>query len=292
MGRLHGLLAEDLKEGAATSSVRAFAALDSLARALERVGLRRAVFAAAHVVRRVAPVRRLEVELDGLRIGGGLEHRRLLETVRRGAFEPGPLRVFRSLVPPGGAVVDVGANIGIYTVVAAQAAGPRGRVLALEPDPATFLRLAENVRANGFAERVHLRAEAAGAAPGEARLHRDSEPMFSTLSPRLGDRRRDPVAVPVVRLDDLDGAADADVVKIDVAGTELDVLRGMEGLLARRHARVLVEVSPVSVDAGLDLADVAAFLRERAYRVEAIDDATGALVPPQPPTARLLATPE
>ena len=67
-----------------------------------------------------------------------------------GVHEPAETRTIREQVPPGGSFVDVGANIGYYTVLAAIVAGPGGRVYGFEPEPVNFRTLKKNIELNGL----------------------------------------------------------------------------------------------------------------------------------------------
>src|SRR5688572_5258274 len=71
-----------------------------------------------------------------------------------GAYEPIETYLFRLLLRPGMVVVDVGANVGLYTLIAAGEVGVRGEVHAFEPVPETFERLVDHVMVNGVADIV------------------------------------------------------------------------------------------------------------------------------------------
>ncbi len=150
-------------------------------------------------------------------------------------------RIFEALIRPGDRVVDVGANLGVFTLLASRSAGPGGEVFALEPEPSLADLLEENVE-GARAANVRVLRLAAGAARGRATLA--CSPVNS------GDNRLDPgfaapgVEVEVAPLDELVGG-EVDFVKIDVQGREADVLAGMRGLLGRSpRARLLLEYSP------------------------------------------------
>jgi len=160
----------------------------------------------------------------------------------------GNLRMHRLLdrwVNPGSTVIDVGANIGYNTIRAAQRAGPRGRVVALEPTPDNLAVLRENVAASGLAN-VVIEAVAAGRAAGTRDFFvRGEKSAVNSLFPdSCYARVTDVLRVRVVPLDELvDGVAD--VVKIDVEGAELDVLEGMPRLLRSPRAVLIVEWHPL-----------------------------------------------
>src|SRR5919109_3585908 len=92
----------------------------------------------------------VEIEVGGLRISGPAESWRVLSQIELGALEPHEVSLFTDAVAQGAVVLDVGANIGWYTLLAARAAGPSGHVYSFEPDPRTLPSLEQNVRANGF----------------------------------------------------------------------------------------------------------------------------------------------
>jgi FkbM family methyltransferase len=147
----------------------------------------------------------------------------------------------------GGDFVDVGAHIGMYTVAAALALRDRGRVLAFEPNPAARLQLEENVRVNGC-DNVIVSGRAVADAVGETFLHVPDtpDPSFSSLEAgRFSEGEG--VRVETTTLDcELEAVGLRPVmVKVDVEGSELRVLAGMERTLDARPV-LLVEVSAES----------------------------------------------
>lgn len=159
-----------------------------------------------------------------------------------GTCEPSLARACGDLVEPGGRVVDVGANLGYFSVLFADAVGPAGSVLALEPDPRNFDLLERNLALNGCetatAERLAARDE-----PGTVRLARSTD-NFSRSSPvRAGERSAEAVDVEAVTLDGyLDGPVD--LLKVDTAGGDLAVLRGALDTLETHRPRLVVPYAP------------------------------------------------
>lgn len=138
-------------------------------------------------------------------------------------------------------VVDVGANVGQFSA-AVKAFWPSASIRAFEPDPEVHAVLADNARRLGG---VTTRAVALGVGASSLPLHRHHLSTMSTLRPGLVetyDAGRT-VMVPVARLDDETADLDAvDLLKVDVEGYEVEVLRGARDLL-RRARFLLVEVS-------------------------------------------------
>jgi len=139
-------------------------------------------------------------------------------------YDPEEIRFLSAVLTPTSCFVDIGANIGIYSLVVASRLAPRGRVLAVEPDPVTFERLRTNLRLNGLTG-VIARQAAVGAKAGFLHLHRDAANRGQNgLRPESGDGT-EPVAVrPLAQLLAEAGCLAPAVLKIDIEGMEEEVL--------------------------------------------------------------------
>ncbi len=151
----------------------------------------------------------------GFRVNLAGQSLRLATACRRAWLEGETtmLAAFAAEVRPGDAVADVGANIGIYTLLAASLGA---RVESFEPNPTTRRLLRQNVRLNRF-DNVQVHDEAVTDEEGTVRLQQAG--VFGEQSRILGDGE---LAVPATRL-----PPGFDVVKIDVEGHELSVIGGM-----------------------------------------------------------------
>lgn len=148
-----------------------------------------------------------------------------------------------AIVRPGDHFIDVGANIGLITLLASRLVGPGGRVYSFEPAPSVFERLKEHIALNRLEDRVVLHNVALGAATGEAVLWTEAEHAGAGT---LTQKRSDGVTVAVRRGDDLLaplGATAPLIIKIDVEGYDLQALRGLDSTLAHAAA-VVIEVTP------------------------------------------------
>jgi FkbM family methyltransferase len=134
------------------------------------------------------------------------------------------LQVLGRLIPAGGTVIDVGANIGVHSVFFAKAVGPRGKVFAFEPQRQSFQLLSANAVLNGL---TNLRCERAAVGPkrGEISVPDLDSDAANNFGGIALNREGKGESVPVVRLDDFDLAA-CDLIKIDVEGMEAEVLAG------------------------------------------------------------------
>jgi FkbM family methyltransferase len=165
-----------------------------------------------------------------------------------GRWEETETRLFSSLVKEGMTVVDIGANVGYYTLLAARLAGPQGKVYAFEPNPQNFALLSRNVEANGY-RNVVLVPKAVSDQSGTAalRIDRASSGGHSLSAFRGG---ADTVQVGTVSLDDY-FAGDRtviDVLKMDAEGAEMAIFSGMQQVLARNpDITLLTEFFPRAI---------------------------------------------
>jgi FkbM family methyltransferase len=167
----------------------------------------------------------------GLRcLGNPREDSNSVEPLLMRYSEPELAPILDAALSSAGCFADLGANVGVYSLWAAQRVGVQGRVVAFEPIPETRARLERNIALNGFAQ-IRVVPRAVGAEPGSATLH--VVPGASGLTSRDRAVGGDEIAVEVTTLDAyFAGAAPPDLIKIDVEGMELEVLRGARSLLA------------------------------------------------------------
>jgi len=129
------------------------------------------------------------------------------------------------LVKPGMKAVDLGANLGYFTLVMSELVGSTGQVHAFEPNPHIAKLLRNTVEINNFSTRTNVHQMALSDKQGEVIFYVDpARPMNATLIPQQGHQE---VSVPAKRFDDLPDLEDADFIKIDVEGAEEAVWAGM-----------------------------------------------------------------
>jgi FkbM family methyltransferase len=155
-----------------------------------------------------------------------------------GIYEKGGVRVFHELIRRGMNVVDLGANIGYFTLIAAKLVGPEGKVFAFEPEPKNFSVLQRNVSMNGY-ENVILVQEAVSDKKGVAQLHLRSDSWAHSLSSSNGDIGS--ISVPVTSLDQFFSEdAAIDFIKMDIEGAEGKAIQGMERILGKGDVKAMV----------------------------------------------------
>jgi FkbM family methyltransferase len=175
--------------------------------------------------------------------------------------------LLRRLVRPGMHVIDVGANVGLYSLLLARLVEQNGSVLAFEPEPNLCAILRENCLSND-ATNIVLFQCALGRTSGLASFHRSA---FNSGNNRLGraSAGHDAVEVKVECFDDLQPDSKPDFVKIDIQGHELAALSGMErALSASPNVRVLFEFSPAALRRAGTAPDLLLeFFRERGFEL-------------------------
>jgi FkbM family methyltransferase len=147
------------------------------------------------------------------------------------------------LLQSGDTFIDAGANIGLMTLVGAARVGPRGRVLSIEPAPRTAELLEANVRVNGF-DWVTVQRVAVGEHSGHAELVEFAAGSgLHSLAPHARSGGRS-ITVDVASLDELARTIDRPpaLVKLDVEGAEVAVLRGAAEVLSCLTTSLIVEV--------------------------------------------------
>lgn len=181
------------------------------------------------------------------------------------------LEVFLARVRAGMTVIDVGSNIGLYTLPVAARVGPSGRVIAIEPNPIVARRLRENLARNWF-HNVSVIEAAATDVRGTLQLHLGDDSECSSLYGEAGFGSIDVRATTVDEQVQAAALPRVDLLKIDVEGAELSALRGAEQLLAGPDPPVLlVEANPVTLRAaGTSIAALRDCIESFGYRISVV----------------------
>ncbi|MCE9556465.1 MAG: FkbM family methyltransferase [Planctomycetes bacterium] len=164
-----------------------------------------------------------------------------------GDYEDYTGRVLGLLLSDGQTMLDIGANVGFFTLLAAQRVGPSGKVMAFEPVPVVREALIHNLQLNAI-QNVSVRGEAASLAEGEAQIsvgpveHRGISSLRSTAENQSFEK----ITVRTVSIDTLlshEEMASVGLIKMDIEGAEWLALQGMHRLLSTRHPDVIIEMS-------------------------------------------------
>jgi FkbM family methyltransferase len=226
------------------------------------------------------PLKRLyEAALDALpgdRLVGRFPHGeavRLAAAYRQVVWNSEEYEAFRKAVRAGETVLDIGANLGGYTVLLAQWVGPAGRVHAFEPAPDARKGLLRHVALNGLCDRVVVHPEALSAVAGRARFRAVGIQGDNRL---ISSDSAEGLEVGTTSIDAFclaQGVRPA-FVKVDVEGAELDVLRGARATIASTGPalELYVELHPHLWAAfGYSRADLETELHYQGLRAERLD---------------------
>lgn len=165
----------------------------------------------------------------------------------RGKYETEELDFVRRRVGPGQTVLDIGANIGLFTITMASLTGPTGKVYAFEPLDDLATLLARSVAENDFADRVVLERVAISDKPGSGQLISASKTTnaggayLKAGEVPLGHNVNE---VKLITLDTYPVRRPVHFIKIDVEGAELLAFRGAKELLKKDRPVILSEVHP------------------------------------------------
>jgi len=176
-----------------------------------------------------------------------------------------------AILEPGDTFIDVGANIGFVSLHAARRVGPEGRVIAFEPQKACCERMMKSIRMNQITQ-IEVHNMGLAERPGTLQLKimmADTLTTFAIDDEIDGHEVRDRIEVPVARGDDIvrERIVGNLMLKVDVEGFELYVLRGFEETIERYRPPILIEIVPRFLRrAGVDEFQLFDFFHERGYR--------------------------
>jgi len=160
----------------------------------------------------------------------------LSSAVAFGIYENYERQVFRQFCREGATVVDVGANIGLYTVIAAARVGKAGKVISIEPHPESFHFLRQTVEANGLSQVRGFNVAAGDSAKTVSLFVTDENKADSRIYDQSAQRPNIPTEM--VDLDSLlsaNGVDHVDLIKLDIQGAEGLALRGLAKTIARNN---------------------------------------------------------
>ncbi len=205
-----------------------------------------------------------------------------------GVWEPQLTGWIEQRLEPGDTFVDVGANIGYYSLLAAQCVGPSGHVVAIEASPSIFGMLNDNIRRNGFAIRVRSINIAASDRSGTVSVFSGPKSNIgrTTTVPREDLEVEGTISAEPLRSILAEGEiTSARLIKIDVEGLEGPVVRGLLPILpqCRKDLEVIVEVGGQPAPEGELSSDILGEMRAQgfyayeisnSYRAKSYVDAT------------------
>lgn len=199
-----------------------------------------------------------------------------------GAHDPFEIECFRRVVKAGMNVIDIGANIGYYSVIAAGRVGPKGKVFSYEPEGDNFALLQKNIEVNRFTWARAIRAGLSDQT-GKRKLFvaKDHTGIHS-----FADNRGVETGIEI-EIDTLDrslerfGSPKIDLIKIDIEGAEILALTGMKKTLAANPDMVMfIELYPQAIERlGRKPIELLNILKDSGFTLSVIDEDAKALKP-------------
>jgi len=185
-------------------------------------------------------------------------------------FEPVETAFIKTQIKEGDTVLDIGANVGYFTLKFARLVGPTGRVYAFEPDPTNFAILQKNIAANGYTN-VVLENKAVSNVSGPIQLYLSDNAADHRIYDSKEATVRQTIPIDAVRLDDYfrDRSEKIDFIKIDTQGADYAVVKGASRLLnVNRHIKITSEFWPYGLEKmGIPPRAFVSLLRNQGFQV-------------------------
>jgi len=198
-----------------------------------------------------------------------------------GSYEPSLTAIFEREIADGDVVLDAGANIGYYTLIAARLVGEKGKVFAFEPAPENFTLLKKNVEVNGYHNVVPV-PKAVSDESGRISLFLSEESSVSHRISNSIDGGKS-VAIEATTLDDFfqDYKGNINFIKLDIEGAEAKALQGMSGILKKnRKIKLATEFYPSALrSSGIEPEDYLELLCQQGFKLYHINEGNGERVP-------------
>ncbi|MBI4289354.1 MAG: FkbM family methyltransferase [Chloroflexi bacterium] len=196
-------------------------------------------------------------------------------------YEPHTTELFERFVTPGVTVLDLGAQFGYFSVIAARKLKGQGRVYAFEPIPANVGLLEKNLALNGCTN-VTIVPKAVGNSPSVVTMKAyEASTSHGTLHPLPGMRVKDSIPVECVTIDGFLQGQPVDIIKMDIEGNEPYALEGMRETVRRSPALIMfAEFSPGYLrQAGVKPRDYVRQLESMGFDLQVIDEERRCLCP-------------
>ncbi len=192
-------------------------------------------------------------------------------------WEPYTTELWKQSVKEGALVLDIGAQYGYFSQLAAKRVGPKGRVYAFEPEPENFELLSLNVEMNRLANIQPVqKAVADRSASAKLILYQEGSGLHSIYRrpDSQGVTTREEISVECIALDEFLEGSSVDLIKLDIEGGEPAALEGMRETIARSpNLTMFAEFAPILLrQAGVEPWDYLDQIRDLGFEVHFIDD--------------------
>ena len=191
-----------------------------------------------------------------------------------GTWEPYCLRLLSKYLRPGSTLLDVGANIGVFSLTGSRIVGPQGRVISVEAVPPTAAALRDNIALNHYDWATVVEA-AAWSSEGVINLGVPEDCEGTENSFRHTVSATGAFQARTRRLDDMLadlGVGRVDMIKMDIEGAECEALRGASEILAKHKPTIMIEVNePTLTRLGASSSELIGILSASGYRGHVIN---------------------
>ncbi len=162
-------------------------------------------------------------------------------------YELNETNFIKNLIKRGNTVLDIGANIGYYTLLFAKLVGETGKVYSFEPDPRNYLLLEKNIQVNNY-KNIITEKKAISNKSEKSVLYVTENSAGSSMR-NTNTEGVNKIEIDVIKLDDYFKMESIipDFIKIDIEGYELNALKGMEAILqSSNKTKIMIEYNPLT----------------------------------------------
>jgi FkbM family methyltransferase len=222
-----------------------------------------------------------DVDLQcGVTVNIDMRHRNWYQVYKKGYHEQDVEKFISGFLQSGDTVLDVGAQIGMFTAIAAQLIGPEGQLYAFEPDEKNHRDL-QGTRERNHLDNVTIINAGLSDSVGEATFHRPDGAWGSFMDGGMGDGasitrdffKNTTIKTFTIQTQTIDhvvrekGLKRLDLIKIDVDGPEVTILRGASETLATLKPAVMVEASRFYEEHGASVGELFSILLSHGYQI-------------------------
>jgi FkbM family methyltransferase len=220
------------------------------------------------------PIKNTVIEVQGSKMLIDPRHGLGFNLWQTGIWEKMETRIIQEYIKEGTVFVDIGANIGYYSLLAARRVGQAGKVYAFEPAPENYAMLVKNMEFNRYRNIIAVQ-KAVSNRNGVARFFIDAEYPMQHRFQNSKDEE-DTIEVSVITLDNFfkDKGYKVDLIKMDIEGAEMFVLEGMQKVLnENKNLVIFSEFNPrLLKKLGVHPEDFLHKLAENGFRMYEIDE--------------------
>jgi FkbM family methyltransferase len=179
--------------------------------------------------------------------------------------------IFKEKIKSGDTVIDIGAHIGLMSVILGKLVGEKGEVYSFEPTPYTFSLLNKMIGLNKLQAVVKPVNKAVSDTSGFVEFSADTMDVSNSIVSYEHNSEYKKIKVPTISIDEFvkeNKMQKLDFIKIDAEGVELDVLKGAKETLQKFRAKMILALHPLPIKAkGDSLEEIYDFLQQAGYKV-------------------------